>query len=128
MIDLELSILKENGVNYLSYIGEPMLYKNAERLSNESCNLLVFSRKVLQDIRFLPRCPFTEGIRPERYSSGFRISVLHVTIDDIDLIYDPFLPHFESMIERFERTYAHLKLEFPCFFRDYHDDFLDQIH
>ena len=28
------------------------------------------------------------------------------------------------MIERFERTYAHLRLEFPWFFRDYQDDFV----
>ena len=55
MIDLKQSILKENDVNYLSYIGEPMLYKDAERLSKESCNLLVFSRKASQDIRFLDK-------------------------------------------------------------------------
>ena len=28
------------------------------------------------------------------------------------------------MIERFERTYAHLKLDFPWFFQDYQDDFV----
>ena len=38
---------------------------------------------------------------------------LNVTIDDLGVIDDPFIPHVESMIERFERTYAHLKLEFP---------------
>ena len=129
MIELKQSILKENEINFLSYIGEPMLYKDAEHLSKESCYLsFFFSGKALQDIRFLPRCPFTQWIQTERYGSGFRITVLHVTIDDLDVIYDPFLPHFESMMERFERTRAHLQPEFPWFFRDFHDDFLDQIH
>ena len=61
-----------------------------------------FLRKALQDIRFLPRNPFTEWLEIDRQKTDFRITVLNVTIDDVDLIYDPFLPHFESMIERFE--------------------------
>ena len=85
--------------------------------------MISFFRKALQDIRFLPRNPFTEWLEIDRQKTDFRITVLNVTIDDVDLIYDPFLPHFESMIERFERTYAHLKLEFPWFFRDFHEDF-----
>ena len=88
----------------------------------------LFCREALQDIRFLPRNPFTEWLEIDRQKTDFHITVLNVTIDDIDLIDDPFFPHFESMIERFERTYAHLKLEFPWFFHDYHDDVLDQIH
>ena len=67
--------------------------------------------------------PFTEWLEIDRQKTDFRITVLNVTIEDVDLIYDPFLPHFESMIERFERTYAHLKLEFSWFFRDFHEDF-----
>ena len=82
-----------------------------------------FFRNALQDIRFLPRNPFTEWLEIDRQKTDFRITVLNVTIEDVDLIYDPFLPHFESMIERFERTYAHLKLEFSWFFRDFHEDF-----
>ena len=37
---------------------------------------------------------------------------------------NPFFPAIETMIERFERTYAHLKLEFPWFFRDYQVNFV----
>ena len=85
--------------------------------------LVSFFRKALQDIRFLPRNPFTEWLEIDRQKTDFRITVLNVTIDDVDLIYDPFLPHFESMIEGFEWTYAHLKLEFPWFFRDFHEGF-----
>ena len=81
-----------------------------------------FCREALQDIRFLPRNPFTEWIEINRQKTDFRITVLNVTMDDLNLVDNPFFPYVESMIERFERTYAHLKLEFPCFFRDYHED------
>ena len=41
-----------------------------------------------------------------------------LTIDDLKLVDNPFFAGIETMIERFERTYAHLKLEFPwCFSR-----------
>ena len=90
--------------------------------------MVCFCREALQDIGFLPWNPFTEWIEIDRQKTDFRITVLNVTIDDLGVIDDPFFPHVESMIERFERTYAHLKLEFPWFFRDYQDDFLDQIH
>ena len=52
--------------------------------------------------------------------TDFRITVLNVTLDDLE----PFFPHIKSMIERFERTYAHLKLDFSWFFQDYQDDFV----
>ena len=123
MIDMKPLILKGNVVKSLSCIDVQMFYKDEERLSKEKCNLLVcFCREALQDIRFLPRNPFTEWLEIDRQKTDFRITVLNVTIDDIDLIDDPFFTHIESMIERFERTYAHLKLEFPCYFRDYHED------
>ena len=64
--------------------------------------MVSFFRKALQDIRFLPRNPFTEWLEIDQQKTDFRITVLNVTIDDVDLIYDPFLPHFESMIERFD--------------------------
>ena len=72
------------------------------RLTLNNDLLVSFFRKALQDIRFLPRNPFTEWLEIDRQKTDFRITVLNVTIDDVDLIYDPFLPHFESMIERFE--------------------------
>lgn len=84
--------------------------------------MVSFFRQALQDIRFLPHNPFTEWLEIDREKTDFRITVLNVTIDDIDRIYNPLCLHFESMIERFEQTYAHLKLEFPWLFRDYHED------
>ena len=62
--------------------------------------MVSFFRNALQDIHFLPRNPFTEWLEIDRQKTDFRITVLNVTIEDVDLIYDPFLPHFESMIER----------------------------
>ena len=64
-----------------------------------------------------------EWVEIDREKTDFRITVLNVTIDDLDRIYNPFCLHVESLFERLERTYAHLKLEFPWFFRDYHEDF-----
>ena len=78
----------------------------------------------MQDIRFLPLNPFSEWIDIDRQRTDFRITVLNVTLDDLDLVFDPFFPHFDAMIERFERSYAHLKPEFPWLFRDYHEDML----
>ena len=78
----------------------------------------------MQDIRFSPLNPFTEWIEINRQTTDFRITNLNATIDDLKLIDEPFFPHITSMIERFERTYAHLKLDFPWFFQDYQDDFV----
>lgn len=93
-------------------------------MSNEYWILLVcfLFRKALQDIRFLPYNPFTEWIDIDRQKTEFRISVLNVTIDDLNAFYHPVLFDCESIADRFERTYAHLKLEFPCFFQDYNED------
>ena len=84
--------------------------------------MVCFCREALQDIRFLPCNPFTEWIEINRQKTDFRITVLNVTVDDLNLVDNSFFPYVESMIELFERTYAHLKLEFPRFFRDYHED------
>ena len=79
--------------------------------------MVSFFKQALQDIRLLPHNPFTEWVEIDREKTDFRITVLNVTIDDLDRIYNPFCLHVESLFERFERTYAHLKLEFPWFFR-----------
>ena len=71
--------------------------------------MVCFCREALQDIRFFPCNRFTEWIEIDRQKTDFRITVLNVTIDDLGVIDNPFFPHVESMIERFER-YAHLKL------------------
>ena len=84
--------------------------------------MVCFCREALQDIPFLLCNPFTEWIEINRQKTDFRITDLNVTMDDLNVIDDPFFPHIESMIERFERTYAQLKLEFPWFFRDYYED------
>ena len=70
----------------------------------------------MQDIRFSPLNPFTEWTEINRQTTDFRITILNVTIDDLKLVDNPFFAGIETMIERFERTYAHLKLEFPWFF------------
>ena len=70
----------------------------------------------MQDIRFSPLNPFTEWIEINRQTTDFCITILNVTIDDLKLVDNPFFAGIETMIERFERTYAHLKLEFPWFF------------
>ena len=77
---------------------------------------------MLQDICFSPLNPFTEWIEINRQTTDFRITILNVTIDDLKLVDNPFFPGIETMIERFERTYAHLKLEFRWFFRDYYEE------
>ena len=78
----------------------------------------------MQDIRFSPLKPFTEWIEINRQTTDFRITILNTTIDDLKLVDNPFLPSIETMIEHFERTYTHLRLEFPWFFRDYQDHFV----
>ena len=70
----------------------------------------------MQDIRFSPLNAFTEWIEINRQTTDFRITTLNVTIDDLKLVDNPFIAGIETMIERFERTYAHLKSEFPWFF------------
>ena len=70
----------------------------------------------MQDIRFSPLNPFTEWIEINRQTIDFCITILNVTIDDLKLVDNRFFACIETMIERFERTYAHLKLEFPWFF------------
>ena len=77
---------------------------------------------MLQDIRFSPLNPFTEWIEINRQTTDFRITILNVTIDDLKLVDNPFFPGIETMIEHFERTHAHLKLEFPWFFCDYYEE------
>ena len=44
----------------------------------------------MQDIRFLPLNPFSEWIDIDRQRTDFRITVLNVTLDDLDLVFDPF--------------------------------------
>ena len=76
----------------------------------------------MQDMRFSPLNPFTEWIEINRQTTDFCITILNVTIDDLKLVDNLFFPGIETMIERFQRTYAHLKLEFPWFFRDYYEE------
>ena len=46
---------------------------------------------MLQDIRFSPCNPFTEWIEMNQQETDFRITVLNVTLDDLNLIDKPFL-------------------------------------
>ena len=81
----------------------------------------------MQDIRFSPMNPFTEWVEINRQTTDFRIAVLNVTLDDLKLVNNPFFPHITSMIERFERTYTHLKLDFPWFFQEFQDNGPDSL-
>lgn len=47
-----------------------------------------------------------------------RIALLHVVIDDLSSINQPFLNNVEEILDRSERTYAHLQTGCPCFFRN----------
>ena len=79
----------------------------------------MFSRKCLQDIRFLARCPWTEWVvNFDACTCRTPIALLHVTIDDLAAINQPFLNNVEEILDRFERTYAHLQTAFPWFFRN----------
>ena len=44
---------------------------------------------MLQDIRFSPGNPFTEWIEMNQQKTDFRITVLNVTLDDLNLIDKP---------------------------------------
>ena len=82
----------------------------------------------MQDVRFSPLNPFTEWVEINRLTTDFRITELNVTLDDLQLfIHKPFDSHDACMIERFERTYAHLKVEFPWMFQEFQDNGLDLL-
>lgn len=77
----------------------------------------------MQDIRFSPMNPFTEWVEINREMTDFRVMVLNVTLDDFKLKIDkPFGSHVSCMIERFERTYVHLQVEFPWLFQEFQDN------
>ena len=69
-----------------------------------------------QDIRLSPLNPFSEWIEINTQTTDFRIAILNSTIDDVKLVNNPFFPHVEIMNDRFERIYAHLRIDFPGFF------------
>ena len=78
----------------------------------------------MQDIRSLPICGLTEWA----YSAGQctcrrRIALFHLTIDDLYLLKQPYIQNVDEALDRFERTYAHLRVEMPFLFRD--DEFSD---
>ena len=54
----------------------------------------------MQDIRFSPINPFSEWIDINRQATDFRITMLNVTVDDVQLVNNPFFPHVEIMNDR----------------------------
>ena len=40
-------------------------------------------------------------------------------IDDLCLLQQPFIENMEEVLDRFERTYAHLREDMPFLFRDH---------
>lgn len=40
-------------------------------------------------------------------------------IDDLCLLQQPFIENIEEVLDRFERTYAHLREDMPFLFRDH---------
>lgn len=65
---------------------------------------------------------FSEWIDINRVSTDFRITILHFTIDDVIAFCNPFFFNYQSIRNRFEQTYAHLKVDFPWFFSDFIED------
>lgn len=79
----------------------------------------------MQGIRSLPRCGFIQWVY-EYCTCMTRIALFHVTIDDLSRLQLPFIHNVEEVLDRFERTYAHLKEDIPFWFRDseWYDFFL----
>ena len=72
-------------------------------------------------MKFAVRNSFTGWIDINRVSTDFRIAILNHTIDHAIYFHKPYFSDFHSLREQFERTYAHLKFEFPWFFQDFND-------
>jgi len=81
---------------------------------------LFYYRKCCRDIRSLPICGFTEwAYSAEHCTCRTRIALLHVTIDDLCLLQQPFIENIEQVLESFEHTYLHLRVDMPFLFRDH---------
>lgn len=82
---------------------------------------MVFRRKHLpKQCRSLPICGFTQwAYSSEHCTCRTRIVLLHVTIDDLSLLQQPFIENIDELLESFERTYLHLRVDMPFLFRDH---------
>ena len=85
---------------------------------------LLYSRKCCRDILGLPICGLTEwAYSAEQCTCRTRIALFHLTIDDLYLLNKSYIQNADEALDRFERTYAHLRVEMPFLFRD--DEFCD---
>ena len=81
-------------------------------------------RKCLQDIQSLSICGHTKwDYSAEQCTCRPQIALFHLTIDDLYLWNPPYIQNTDEALDRFERTYAHLRVEMPFLFRD--DEFYD---
>ena len=65
--------------------------------------------------------PFSCWVDLNQVSTDFRITILHHTLDHSLCFKKPYFSDFDSLRQQFERTYCHLKPEFPWFFQDYNE-------
>ena len=70
----------------------------------------------LLDIKFAKLNPFSGWVDINRVSTDFRITLLNHTLDHSLAFRNPHFFDFHSLRHQFERTYLHLKPEFPWFF------------
>ena len=61
--------------------------------------------------------PFSCWVDLNQVSTDFRITKLNHTIDHSLCFNNPYFSDFSSLRQQFERTYYHLKTEFPGFFK-----------
>ena len=79
---------------------------------------------MLHDIRSLPICGLTKcAYSAEQCTCRTRIALFHLTIDDLYLLNQPYIQNADEAVDRFEHTYAHLRVEMPFLFQD--DEFYD---
>ena len=72
-------------------------------------------------MKYAKRNPFSGWIDINRVSTDFRITILNHTIDHAICFHKPYFSDFQSLRVQFERTYDHLKFEFPWFFQDFNE-------
>lgn len=72
-------------------------------------------------------CGFTEWIYTTEFCTcQTHIGVFQLTLDDVNLLDQEYIERSEEVIERFERTYAHLRADMRFLFVDH--EFYDKLY
>lgn len=68
----------------------------------------------------LPMCGFTQQIYTAEFCScRARIGVFQLRLDEVHLLDQNYIERSNNVIERFKRTYSHLRADMPILFVDY---------